>query len=217
MGKAVKFQKDRFDKYQKTDKKRREGVRKLRERFLILCEGTKTEPNYFNAFKRELPKGIVEIDILGLGVNTLSILDEAKKLFDKSKQGTAPYDEVWLVFDRDSFPAHNFDNTIKGATANKFYCAWSNEAFELWYLLHFEFRNTAMPRNEYKYALNKYLGREYKKNDERMYADLLSYQQTAIRNAERLKVINNSSIPSSSNPGTQVHLLVLKLNDYIIR
>jgi hypothetical protein len=49
------------------EKKRCKGTNPERRYFLIVCEGTKTEPNYFEAIKKELPRGVLEhIDIEGL-------------------------------------------------------------------------------------------------------------------------------------------------------
>lgn len=101
-------------------------TRELRERFLIVCEGGKTEPNYFKSFR--VPKNV--IDIYGLGANTTSLVEEAIKL--KNKDGG--YDQVWCVFDRDSFPKQNFNAAISSAKAQGIQVAYSNEAFELWYL-----------------------------------------------------------------------------------
>ncbi len=217
MGRSVSFTKEQQDKYRLRKQKRKIRTRKLRRRYLIVCEGTKTEPNYFEAFKKELPRGLVEIDIHGIGANTLTIVQEAKRTFLKSKRSSIPYDEVWVVFDRDSFPADNFDNAIYSAQANGFGCAWSNEAFEIWYLLHFEYRNTSMIRSEYKSCLTRYIGEQYKKNDPGMYEKLKGFQSTAIQHAENLMRQHESIPPSLSNPGTQVYLLVNELNSYLIK
>jgi hypothetical protein len=217
MGRSVRFTKEQQDKYRPGKQKRETGTRKLRRRFLIVCEGTKTESNYFEAFKKELPRGLVEIDIYGIGANTLTIVQEAKKAFLKSKRSVIPNEEVWVVFDRDSFPADNFDNAIHSAKANGFGCAWSNEAFELWYLLHFGYRNTGMIRSEYKRCLTRHMGEDYKKNDHGMYEKIREFQSSAIQHAERLMQQHQSVPPSSSNPGTQVYLLVNELNSYLIK
>jgi len=122
-----------------------------------------------------------------------------------------PYDRIWVVFDKDSFPASNFDNAINKAESNDFGCAWSNEAFELWYILHFEYRNTGMTRDKYKVKLTELLGSEYKKNDSDMYGKLSDKQQDAIRNASKLLESHGSLPPSSSNPATTVFKLVQEL------
>lgn len=66
-------------------------------------------------------------------------------------------DKVWAVFDKDSFPAKNFNNAInKGENSKpKINCAWTNEAFELWYLLHFNYYNTGISRVQYQKLIEK--------------------------------------------------------------
>lgn len=55
---------------ERKERKRKEEIRSKRLYFLIVCEGEKTEPLYFEAFKYDLPKGVLEnatIDIQGEG------------------------------------------------------------------------------------------------------------------------------------------------------
>lgn len=50
--------------------KRKVGKIPPKEYILIVCEGTKTEPNYFEAIKKTFPKKLLEtydIDIEGTG------------------------------------------------------------------------------------------------------------------------------------------------------
>jgi len=117
--------------------------------FLIVCEGEKTEPNYFKKFKGKFGNVIFEIDCQGKGYNTLRVVEEAIKIRDKNPK----YNRVWAVFDKDSFPDKDFNSAIQKAKDNNICCAWSNEAFELWYLLHFQYRNTPMSREDYKKSI----------------------------------------------------------------
>ncbi len=87
-------------------KKRLINIRDLRLYYLIVCEGAKTEPNYFESIKKELPVGLLEIKIEGTGRNTLGLVKHAKILGEKS---TRKFDKIWVVFDRDSFPERNFN------------------------------------------------------------------------------------------------------------
>lgn len=214
MGRTITLSQSQQRKYDRGKKKRPVGTRIPRKRFLILCEGEKTEPAYFSALKKEIPRGMLDLVIQGVGKNTLALTRRAKILVKESKRTQRPYDRVWLVFDKDSFPADNFDNTISSAIAHDFGCAWSHEAFELWYLLHFEYRNTPMSRDDYGHRISSYIKREYNKNDDSMYCELKEHQQTAIHNAERLLRYHYPAAPSASNPATQVHLLVIELNVY---
>lgn len=187
---------------------RKIDTREVRQRFLIVCEGEKTEPNYFRSFR--VPKNVAEIDVQGLGKNPSKLVNSAKKLKEQED-----YDQVWCVFDRDSWTLEDFNNAIKNADDQGFKVAYSNEAFELWYLLHFEFLNTGIPRSDYGKKLTSWLGRTYQKNSETIYDELLEKQSAAIRNAENLLKHYNPHVPAKDNPSTTTHLLVQELNKFI--
>lgn len=57
------------------------------------------------------------------------------------------FDVTWAVFDKDDFV--DFNEAIAYAKANSINPAWSNEAFELWYYLHFQFLDTQVGRHQY--------------------------------------------------------------------
>ncbi len=203
--------------------KRTRGNNPERKYFLIVCEGKKTEPNYFEAIKKELPRGILEnVDIEGLGKNTISIIEEAIKLREQAfKESSRVYDEVWAVFDKDSFPDKNFNNAINRGESlkQKIDCAWTNEAFELWYLLHFQYVDVGMSRENYKPFIERELTQKmgkpytYQKNSADMYAILQKYgnEKQATIWAESLEKLYDNKEFSAHNPCTKVHKLVSKL------
>ena len=119
-------------------------TRPLRERFLIVCEGERTEPNYFRSFR--VPKDVA--DVVGAGANTVAVVREAieRRAFDN-------YDHVWCVFDRDSFPAKHFNEALALAKQHGIKVAYSNQAFEIWYLLHFAYHDSATSRTLYSQML----------------------------------------------------------------
>src|SRR4028118_1106536 len=187
---------------------RKVDTREVRQRFLIVCEGEKTEPNYFRNFR--VPKNVAEIDVQGLGENPSKLVQSAKELKEQED-----YDQVWCVFDRDSWTVEDFNNAIKNAKDQGFKVAYSNEAFELWYVLHFEFLNTGIPRKDYLCKLTSLLDRAYQKNSETIYNELFDKQAIAIRNAENLLRQYDPHNPVRDNPSTTVHLLVQELNKFI--
>lgn len=191
--------------------KRKKGFRTLRQRILIVCEGEKTEPNYFRAFR---VSSSVLISVMGMGANTESFVRRA--VDEKAKVARTPeaFDQVWCVFERDSFPAQNFNNAFSVANANNIKIAYSNEAFELWYLLHFSYMQSALTRQQYVERLSEWLEKPYQKNSKDMYQTLLGKQPDALRNAIRLLNSFNPRNPVSNNPSTTVHLLVEELNKY---
>lgn len=194
-------------------------TRYKRKYFLIVCEGQKTEPLYFEGLKQCLAPGILEtvdIDIDGTGKNTVRIIEEA---IISRNASTRKYDEVWVVFDRDSFPARNFNNAIHKAAAHRINCAWSNECFEIWYLLHFNFHDTAMNRNQYQAILEREISIRtgthfvYQKNDPGMFRILRKYADLpfAIKNAIKLEKNYTDRNFARHNPRTRVHHLVKRL------
>jgi hypothetical protein len=223
MARKIKVDNAELKRRSQKEKKRRVGGMPLREYYLIVCEGEKTEPNYFIQLRDKLPRGVIEcIEIEGEGKNTLSLIDEANKIRTKREAFGRTIDYTWAVFDRDSFPADNFDNSInKGqAMKRKIACAWSNEAFELWYLLHLEFVNAPMNREDYKARIEKWLSKrmgvpfKYEKNRPDMYDLLNEYgnQDQAIEWAEQLDKQYQDQKFSMHNPRTTVYLLIQELN-----
>ncbi|MBD2490758.1 RloB family protein [Aulosira sp. FACHB-615] len=179
------------------------------DRFLIVCEGRETEPKYFKSFPvagdvKDMSK------ILGLGVNPSKLVEKTKEL-----KAQGDYDQVWCVFDRDDWPKQDFNNAIANAEREGFKVAYSNEAFELWYVLHFEFLNTGLPRNDYINKLNTFLNKKYKKNSLTIYEELESRQAIAIKNAKKIMKQYDPPNPESDNPSTTVHYLVEELNKFI--
>lgn len=194
--------------------------RELVTYFLIVCEGEKTEPNYFKSFPKKVGKFICDVEFEGGGISTQKVVEKAIELRDKSKQ---KYDRVWAVFDKDSFTPNSFNSAILKAKANNISCAWSNEAFELWYLLHFHNRVTAMRRAEYEKAIeeaiNERLGKnrkqfKYKKNDTGMYLliNRIGDQTSAIKWAKDLSKSIDGEQFANYNPQTMVFKLVEELN-----
>ena len=189
--------------------------REIKIFFLIVCEGAKTEPNYFEKFKGKFGNLIFGIDCEGKGYNTLKVVEEAIRIRDKNPN---KYNRVWAVFDKDSFPDNDFNSAIQKAKANNIGCAWSNEAFELWYLLHFQYRNTPTSRDDYKKNIENEINKKipgfiYEKNSTEMYEILQNYgsQTQAIRNAEKLSQQYDNLNFANHNPRTQVYELVKQL------
>lgn len=226
MARKIKIPNEKLKRFARSEQKRKVGIRSLRRYYLIVCEGEKTEPNYFEGLKGDLPKGVLthyRIDIAGTGRNTLSLIDEATRLKEHYEaDNNRPIDRLWVVFDRDSFSANDFNNAVLRCrdTKPKIGCAWSNEAFELWYLLHFQYYENGMSRKNYKGLIEGCLkpfvgkGYRYQKNSVEMYALLKEYGSLddAIRNAKRLAGrFDGRHDYANHNPCTTVWELVEEL------
>ncbi len=202
-------------KKRRTSKKRKSGsnytsrnvnTREVRQSFLIVCEGEQTEPNYFRSFDVN-----ASVRVVGSGDNTMGVVEKAIELREDEE-----YDQVWCVFDRDSFPPERFNSALAKAKNKNINVAYSNEAFELWYLLHFNYYDTAISRHDYQKMLTELLDGKYQKNSKTMYEELESRQPDAIRNAKTLLLKQNyPANPAWDNPSTTVHLLVEQLNRFL--
>lgn len=181
------------------------GGREVRQRFLIVCEGEHTEPNYFRAFQ---VAGMV-VKVEGVAESTLRLVEDAQK---RSAEGD--YDQVWVVFDRDDSTPDQIHRAIDLATRLGFRVAFSNQSFELWYLLHFDYHNVALTRRDCCQRLSNLLGYKYAKNSSILYQELLQRQELAIRNAQRLMNEYDPWRPAHHDPSTTVHELVEELNKH---
>lgn len=226
MARKVKIPNHIKKRHERTESKRLEGVRFKRRFYLIICEGEKTEPNYFESLKNDLPKGVLDVcdfKIIGTGHNTVSLVRKAKTLRKNWKAETNRIiDKMWVVFDKDSFSEHSFNTAIQSCISNnpEIDCAWSNEAFELWYLLHFHYYNTGISRKQYQDLIEEnfkskgLINYKYKKNSTEMYSLLETYgnRQTAIKHAVKLESLYaGQQNYSSQNPCTMVYKIVAEL------
>ena len=198
-----------FRRRQRSYMERRVDSVSTRQRFLIVCEGTETEPKYFKSFR--VPSKVIQAE--GTGMNTVSLVEEAVRLREDREREDGKYDQVWCVFDKDDFSSDQFEQAIQLAHKNGIRVAYSNQAFELWYVLHFCYMQNAIGRNDYRKMLDKFLGFKYEKNNPEMYKILLPSIDIAIENAQKLLGEYNPSRPGQDDPSTRVHELVIELRD----
>ena len=78
--------------------RRGQPTRDSYDRILVVCEGEKTEPNYFNEIRQEARISTLHIRILhSVGTQPLQVVSCAEAEFQKTKQ----FEKVFVVFDRD--------------------------------------------------------------------------------------------------------------------
>jgi hypothetical protein len=199
--------------------RRRSAFRPVRESFLILCEGENTEPLYFNAFR------LTTATVRALSVTTgdaMAVMQAAIKRRKTENDNGKEYNHYWVVFDRDETHSDTFNNAIKIAQSNNFQVAYSNQAFELWFLLHYDYVSGPLHRNQYANRLGDFVGFPYSKHRDTapiMFRVLLERQQIAIENARRLyaQYDNGSGYrnPAEEESSTTVYQLVEKLRSFM--
>lgn len=81
---------------------RRKPRREPYAKVLIVCEGAKTEPNYFNGLKDHYELNSANVEITGeSGSSPAGIVKYAKQRYRKEKEAGDPFDKVYCVFDQD--------------------------------------------------------------------------------------------------------------------
>ena len=203
----------------KASKKRKENVREKLVRFLIVCEGTKTEPHYFEALIKNYISTVREVTIEGEGRATVTLVDRALEIKQELERKNAmSFDRVWVVFDKDDFD--DFNEAIKKAHKLGLHSAWTNEAFELWYYLYFEYLDTGISRAAYIEKLEEAFrnrmgdaGFKYQKGNPDNYKLLQQYgrEDLAKRFAKQLRALHNGTDYAKHKPCTMVDKLVEEL------
>ena len=84
MANIIKIDNSVLKRNARVEKKRKERVKEVRIYFLIVCEGEKTEPNYFKSFKTNVKSFVCTIDTLGEGSNTKDLVKRTIKIRNNS-------------------------------------------------------------------------------------------------------------------------------------
>lgn len=193
---------------------RPQGIRRVKQSFLIVCEGRCTEPDYFRAFRMTS----ATVKAIGKALNTVSLVNKAISIRDADLKRKRIYDQCWVVFDKDDFPAKDFNGAIALAQKNGFRVAYSNQSFEYWFLLHFNLYKGPLHRSGYADMLTKLTGMTYLKTEGfgvTMYNRLLALQTQAIKNATAVLSEMSQGNPAMEESSTTVHHLVIELNKYL--
>jgi hypothetical protein len=127
---------------------RRPRPRPVRKAVLIVCEGSQTEPCYFERLKQTLGLAttvdvVIEgdtgyTDPIGL-VNAAQALIKRRKREAKGSTKLTEFEDVWVVFDVEHASngrGPQIAPSVVSALAKQIQPAISRPSFEVWYLLH---------------------------------------------------------------------------------
>ena len=193
-------------------------------RILILCEGTRTEPNYFEGLKRS--KSLTSVVVRTLRPGQVGPTGLLKRIREELKEDLG-WDEVYCVLDHDGRDAEVDAFEKKLATIDHqidscdIQMVLSRPCFEFWLLMHFEITDRPFSAGTHGTECEDVIRRlerhlqGYKKNDSRVFERCREHVKTALVNSEKLQNLKLSS-SRLSVPYTNVGLLIkrlLKLSD----
>lgn len=195
---------------------RRRPRREPKRRFVLFCEGRKTEPAYFEAIKRAYGNALISVDTHGgVGVpRTIAekAAQEAGKNRRRKKDSFEENDQIWAVFDRDEHP--RFDEAVRLCEDNGVRVARSDPCFELWLILH----EKSYDRHEKRRDMQKELERlrpEYKIAGDKTpdCADLVTRVEEAERRGEESLRRRKGGGDPYGNPSTTVGRLTRAIRE----
>lgn len=198
------------------DLKRQKPLRPPNKAELIVCEGSSTEPQYFNELKRKLRLSSVQIDVVASRGESepINIVERAiSKKREGARQGV-PYSNIWCVMDVEVPARHeSLEKAMVKAKDNKVEIILSNPFFEYWLLLHFEKILTPFNEDKELHSALKVIHQTYKKTW--IGFDILyPHTETAIKHSEEvLKETGCTEDLRDYNPSTHVHRLVEHLQN----
>lgn len=219
--------------------------------FIIFCEDENSEQLYFKSFENDK----IKVNTIG-PYNSMyknvskaisycvdeGLLLKADSCYEKNSDGY----EIWCVFDRDvdeetkTLTNVDFNLSISTAENNSVNVAWSNDAFELWILLHlFDISSETqnfLKRTDYYLKLKDYFENHQSPNEDLkkilkhppfyykkhmksknnfkniVLPEILPKVNDAIVNAQKLEAFHSAQNDlSAKSPCTMVHKLVINL------
>lgn len=196
---------------------REQAQRKPYDVALIVCEGSKTEPNYLKGLREHLKLNSANIVIkpCSSGSDPVNIVNFA---LEEHKRDS--YDQLYCVFDKEHTNYHQALDKVTTTSEKKkipIYAITSIPCFEYWLLLHYE--DTSRPfhkkgnksaGDQLKSALKKYIN-NYHESDKNIFEITRPYLKQAIDRSKRIDKVQQAN--KTDNPSTKVYHLVEYLMD----
>ncbi len=158
-----------------------------------------------------------------MGESKLKLVETAQNYLK-----TNDFDEIWCVFDMDIKADEkrcipDFDSAVKKAKELGMKVAYSNDAFELWFYLHYFYTDTENHRTFYYEKLSQIWGLNYEKEGkkrkfcselyQKLQNDPKASQTQALTRARKLYIERKDLEYHKQNPMTTVFELVELLNE----
>lgn len=195
------------------DLRRSRPRREPYDRVLVVCEGSRTEKQYFLDLAHKFGLS-ANVEVSGAGRDPLALVHQAIKHQQPERAQREKFDQVYCVFDRDQH--HHFDSASEQARSRGFKLARSWPCFEFWLLLHFSYSRKPYEMTSKSPAENciedlrqHFPG--YEKSASGVFSQLFNRLEDAKLNAAN--ALHDARTTGEMNPSTEVHLLVESLQE----
>ena len=195
---------------------RRKAFKEPRKSILIVCEGEKTEPIYFNALKKRLGMAIVDVEVVGEGAAPITVINCAIELREERKRiarrslTKTEYEIIYCVIDVEAPKTESLPRAINKAKDNKLEVILSNPCFEYWYILHFRKTSAPFSRSRDAKSALRQQHPAYSESDTTIFNVVYPKTSDAIKHSKEVlkEQHNDSEDLSDCNPSTHVHKIV---------
>ena len=200
-----------------------------KKRFLIVTEGTITEPKYFLSIIHELGIDTALFSVIpSKGTAPINVVRTAENFVKDSDDGE--FADVYCVFDHDNHETYDdaLERVEKLSNIHKrkfdsIQAIPSIPCFEYWYLLHVKYRRPSLianpsPCKELIKILQNYPEfKDYDKNhNEEFFTQLIERREHAVKNAKR--VLEDAKRSNErlyrEDPSTRVYIIVETLQKF---
>ena len=177
---------------------------------LIVCEGSRTEPLYFEEIASRYRLSTANIKVIGSGADPRTVVREARKERDRERRRGEQYDRVYCVFDRDEHAT--FQEACNEARASGLQLARSWPCFEFWLRLHFGFTRQPYARSGGRSPAQNCVSEVsgfllgYAKAAHGVFAKLEDRLDEA--KARAVRALADAKATNEFNPSTEIHALV---------
>lgn len=193
--------------------RRNRAKRSSYDMVLIVCEGERTEPNYFRAMIDDLQLNTANIVIAKntAGSSPKNVVEFALEEYRKEKE----YDRIYCIFDKDRHATYDIAlDRIRRTKLQKgrvIVASTSVPCFEFWLLLHFCYTTRPYDAGSGSICakvisdLKGYLP-GYEKGAHNVYQATKQKLENAIANSKR--VVQHCETGGTDMPSTKIHELV---------
>jgi RloB-like protein len=190
-------------------------TRTANKTILIVCEDSKSSPDYFKKFRKKLHLDSVTVEVCGeeCGSAPMSVVDFAKeKKLEATSTICDDYDEIFCVVDVDEHPS--LKDAIQKARDNGLKLIISNPCIEYWHILHFErtsksYTSRTALVSKLKIHLKTH-GYKFAKSECPFFDLIYPLTETAIKNSKNILHAHwhDPEDLSECDPSTHVHRVV---------
>ncbi len=190
---------------------------------LIVCEGAKTEPHYFEELRDALCLSTANIEIVGeeSGSAPINVVDVAIKKYKENPD----YDRVYCVFDKDTHESYQKAlqkiRDTRLPKGGKLYAAHSVPCFEYWLLLHFIYTTQFFYPTGKRSVCEQVIAEleqadrlpNYQKGNQQIFEQTKELLEKAIQRAKQVEQYHKNNATGTDNPSTRVYELVTYLQN----